>query len=438
MKLLPFSLAAAGLLVSEASADRISLIDDSLVTGSVTAIDDRERVLVESPNTAVPLYLRSEVLRFVDFDFTPPDFQTHQERLHLTNGDVLPGLITGMDAKTIEFQAWFAGDLRIPRSAVSSIDFGVAPQKLHFKGPGEPEGWIDNDEWKFRGQTLTSVGRGTIARPKVLPEHFILRFHLAWETNPSFRFYFCDDQLKTGGEADRYYFDINTGGMQLKRQARDEGQTWHSLYSSQRRPGEFHDRNVEIELRVDRSRRLLYIYIDGVMEGRFPDPIAHIPTGTGIMLESNSGGEVKNIIQSIEVYKWDAISQLHRSEGHDDPRQDAIITTDSERLPGDIQSMVEEDGERVLLLKSPHSDRLFHIPLRRTSVLYFRQGEAPTLPPSTFLIDLAGQGRIQLAELRLDDRQLSGRHALLDSVHLKRDALVRLQAIPEDEVDDDD
>jgi hypothetical protein len=311
---------------------------------------------------------------------------------------------------------------------VSSVDFGVAPQPLVFKGPGGQDGWEEGDDWRFRGTTLVSSGRGTIARKKVLPEQFILRFHLAWETNPSFQFYFCDDYLKDGGETDRYYFDVNTGGLQLKRQASSEGRSWHSLYSSQRRPDEFHDKNVEIELRVDRERRLIYIYVDGELEGRYRDHIERIPKGTGIMLKSNSGGDVKNIISSIEIYKWDSISQLHRSEGHEDPTLDAVITTDSERLPGEVQGLAEEDGDRVLLLKNPHSDPLFHIPLRRTSVLYLRQGEPPAQPPHSYLVEFAGQGRLQLTDLRLDDDKLSARHALLGEVDLERDSLVRLSA----------
>ena len=64
--------------------------------------------------------------------------------------------------------------------------------------------------------------------------------------------------------------------------------------------------------------------------------------------------------------------------------------------------MAEEVGERVLLLKNPHADDLFHIPLRRTSVLYFRQAEALSPQSGSFRIELADQGRIQLAALRLD------------------------------------
>ena len=428
MKLLPFTLLAAGLFATGASGDRIGLADENLLTGTVSTIDTRGRLMIDSPNTAGPIVIRGSALRSIDFDVPPPDAPAHQERVHLTNGDVLPGLVRGMDTSHVDFRTWFAGDVRIPRPAIRSIDFNDAPQKLRFKGPGGPEGWINNDGWKFRSTTLVSGGRGTISRRKVLPEQFILRFQLVWDSNPSFRFYFCDDYLKIGGDTDRYYFDINSGGMQLKRQAGNEGRTWHSLYSSRRRPEEFQDNNVDLELRVDRKRRLLYIYIDGELEGRFKDDIGPFPTGSGIMLESNSGGEIKNTIGSIEVYDWDAISQLHRNEGHEDPTRDAIITTDSERHGGEVQGLVEEDGERILLLRNPHADALFHIPLRRTSVLYFRQGEPPSPHPGSFLIDVAGRGQVQLADLRLDEATLSGQHVLLGALEVRREALLRLRS----------
>jgi hypothetical protein len=428
MKHFPLILLTAGVLAAGASADRVGLVGENVVTGAVSGIDGQGQLVIDSPNAAAPLLLRSAALRSIEFDGTAPEHPDLQERLHLTNGDVLPGLLKGMDANHIDFQTWFAEDLRVPRTAVRSIDFGIAPQKLVFKGPGGPEGWLDNEGWKFRGTTLRSTERGTISRRKVLPEQFILRFQLAWESNPNFRFYFCDDLLEEKGDADRYYFDINTSGMQLRRQSTSDEDKWKTLYLSQRRPAEFRDKNVDIELRVDRVRHLIYIYVDGELEGRFQDQIPPAPTGSGIMLMSNAGGEIKNTISSIEIYQWDATSQLHRSEGHEDPTHDAIITTDSERHGGTVQGMAEEEGERVLLLKNPHADDLFHIPLRRTSVLYFRQAEALSPQSGSFRIELADQGRIQLAALRLDVDTLSGRHPLLEALTIKREAVVSIKS----------
>ncbi len=420
-------LLAAGLLATGASADRIGLADENQLTGTLSTIDARGRLVVESPNAVGPVMVLGSALRSIDFDGPPPDAPSQRERVHLTNGDVLPGVVRAIDADHIDVHTWFAGDLRIPRSAVASVDFNNAPQKLRYEGPGGPEGWINNDTWKFLRGTLTSGGRGTISRRKVLPEQFILRFHLAWNNNPRFRLYFCDDYLKIGGETDRYYFEVTSGGMQLKRQARNEGRTWHPLYASRRKPEEFQDKQCDIELRIDRTRGLLYVYVNGELEGRFKDDIAHIPTGSGIMLESQAGGETTNTIASVEIYEWDAISQLHRGEGHEDPERDAIITNDSERHGGELRAMVEEDGERILLLKNPHADALFHIPLRRTSVLYFRQGEPPSPHPGSFLIDIADRGRVHLSALRLDETALSGRHVLLGDIAIKREALLRLR-----------
>lgn len=432
-------LVALLLLPAPLWADRLTFGNGDILTGAITGIDDHGRIVVESPDAPTPLLLRSDTLETAVFQ-QDSTFDLHNhERINLTNGDILPGEVTAMDGSHLAIRTWFAGDLRIPRSKVRSIDFGIAPSKLAYASPGGPEGWLEGNEWKFSGTgekaKLVSTGRGTIARHKVLPDNFILRFTVAWTANPNMAFHFCDDHLKSTGNADRYYFEINQAGIQIKRQASEHSRTFHTLYESQRRPSTFDHNDVDVEIRVDRTRKLIYIYLDDELEGRYPDLIEDTPEGRGIMLKSNSGHEDKNMVSAIEVYHWDAISQLHRAEGHDDTTMDSLITSDSQRYPGDALELVTGNGERLIILENPHARDLIRMPVERTSVLYFRHEEDAEAAEADFSLDLFNQGLLQLSEPRLQGDDLTGHHPLLGKITIKRGALKRVQATKSDASD---
>lgn len=415
-------------------ADQLSLQGGDQLTGKVLEIAEKSRISFETPNATDPLQLKGSAVESIQFEFEPPRNIPQTERVLLRNGDSIPGELLSLDNEYLDLRTWFAGDLHIPRSAVTSVAFGVAPHNLAFHGPNGEEGWKGNENWDFRDHTLSSSKRGIIYRRDILPEQFILRFKLDWETNPNFRFYFCDDFLQRNGDTDRYYFEINTGGMQLKRQATgNKNRRWSPLYSSQRRPESFPDHGMEIEIRVDRQGRMLYIYVDGEDEGRLDDPIGEIPAGTGIMLESLAGGDMRNIVSGIEIYHWDAVSQIHRNEGHKNKDADAIVTTESERYEGIAEKLVGENQERAILVKSPHTDEPVRIPFDALSVLYFREPEHMDTSSSDFRLNLAAQGRVGISNPVLSEESLSASHPLLGKITIRRDALMSLQAVPQTE-----
>ncbi|NNM28145.1 MAG: hypothetical protein HKO57_01375, partial [Akkermansiaceae bacterium] len=305
------------------------------------------------------------------------------------------------------------------------------------RGVRDLSGWVKNDNWKIEGGNLTCATNGSIARPEVLPANFILRFRLRWEQNPNLRFYFCDDLLERRGDADRYYFEINTGGLQLKRQTKDGDRRWIPIASLERRPEEFADATVEIEIRVNRENRLIYFYLDGEKEGRYLDPIDDFPEGTGIMLYSLAAGDMKNVVELIEVYEWDAVSQLRRSEGHSDDDTDAIVSNTGERFSGTAERLVREgDGPRILF-NSPHSDDPFRIPQRRISTLYFRSVEGSRGSGSAaFTTDWEGGGHLHLNSLQLTADKATAQHPLLGDLVLERASLRRMQVPAAEDPDD--
>lgn len=419
------------------AVDVIGLADGNSLRGTVRSIEKDGRVVVESDLSPKPLLLRGDSLRSIDFDVPASPLHSHSELLFLANGDVLPATVQGLDGEALSVETWYAGSLQIPRRFVSSIEFGVAPQKQVFKGPTGLAGWKDNNDWTFEDGKLVCESSGTISRPGILPEQFILRFRLEWENNPKFRIYFCDDHLKRIGDEDRYYFEINSMGFQLRRQTSDNERRWFPLASSSRRPEEFPGRSVDVELRVDRRNRLIYLYMNGEKEGRFPDPIDAFPTGTGIMLESQAGGDLKNIIPMIEVYEWDAVSHLRRSEGHEDPETDAVVDVTGEHISGEALRLEEAGGVQQIVLKSPFADDPLTIRTQQVSSLYLKRNEDLPDASSRIRFEIQGGGRLQLSTLELGEQTLRAVHPFLGEMTFRREALQQLSVTPQGEENSD-
>ncbi len=376
-----------------------------------------------SPN---PLFLRGEALRSIRFDAALTEQPGHPELIHLVNGDILPGDLRALDADEIELHTWYAGDIRIPRRFAKSVDFGVTPQKLIYQGPRDDGKWVNNESWEFEGNKLVCDTSGNITREDVLPRNFILRFRIEWENSPNFRIYFCDDYLKRTGNADRYYFEVNAAGLQLKRQTSTGDRRWFQLAQSHRQPEEFPGRRIDVEIRVDRERRMIYLYLNGEKLQRCPDPIDQFPAGTGIMLQSQAGGDLKNIVPLLEISEWDAISQLRRIEGHDDPNTDAIVDVNGEHHSGNAIRLEEQEGKSRVIFESPFADDPLSIRTARISSLYFKSAGEPVEDKAQIRFELRGGGELRLSTLALGEKSLTAQHPLLGELSLSREALEQL------------
>ena len=422
--ILPCSLALA--VTAMAAGDRISLKDGSTLRGTVRSIDGNRKVVIDSDISAEPVELRASALRSINFEVKAGELHSDPELLHLVNGDILPGALRSLDNEKLVFRTWFGGDLTIKRANTRSIDFGVTPQKLVYTGPKPLTEWSDNDDWEWEEGRLICDTSGTISAENLLPRQFILRFRLDWETGPNFRIYFCDDYLKRTGNADRYYFELNSMGSQLKRQTTEGGRRWHTLAQSHRRPEEFRGRGVDVELRVDRERRQIYVYLNGEKLQRTPDPIDNFPTGTGIMLQSQAGGDLKNIVSRLEIYEWDAITELRRDEGHDDPETDGLVDVDGQHLSGSAVRLEDHTGKSHVVFRSPFNDKPLTVATTRISSLYFKRPPAADGGEAPIQFNLRGGGKLQLASLELGEEQLKATHPLLGPLNLDRASLEQL------------
>jgi hypothetical protein len=430
-------LAATALIVH---ADQVKLEDGSTITGEVLELDAGSALKIQSGIATAPLSLRAEQIRKVSFSKDLEASERRDATLTLVNGDRLPCDVIGIDAEQVRIMTNAAGALSIGRNIVSSVELGIRPRRVLYEGPAGLEDWKVDEGWLFQDNALLSEGRGSVSRSfEELPESFSLAFLMSWAQRPNFQVYFCSDQDQAGGgKHDRYYLQFGAAGFELKRQS-SEDPTYHTLGTIQRGPSTFNEPKVNIELRVDRDRRLIQVFLDGKLEGSFPDPLATAPKGNGVIFLSNLNEGEGHLISDIRIREWDSVGDRHRSEDRGEGDGDALIDHEGQRFSGELIQTKDNDNNPVALFKSPHFPKPLEIPLEQISTVFLSR-PTESLDQSALVLNVANGGFLSASGCRFVDDRIKLEHPLLGSMDIARSSvrsMVKRQANDEDDDADD-
>lgn len=144
------------------------------------------------------------------------------------------------------------------------------------------------------------------------------------------------------------------------------------------------------------------------------------------MLQSQAGGDLKNIVSELEIYEWDAVTELRRDEGHDDPETDGLVDVEGQHLSGSaIQLQGGAQGDRIIF-ESRFNKEPLEVQTSRVSSLYFRQTPQAPGGQAPVEISLTGGGSLQCSSLEMNDSAIIAMHPLLGKLTLDRSTLKRL------------
>src|SRR5690606_1773196 len=118
---------------------------------------------------------------------------------------------------------------------------------------------------------LRIEGAGRLSRDMELPEQYVIRFMLNWRNNPNLRVFFSDPLVSINQQADRYMLQFGVSGLEIKRES-TTGRRYTTIAALSRQPDQFPGNRMAVELRVDRRRGLIHLYLNGEYEGRHQDP----------------------------------------------------------------------------------------------------------------------------------------------------------------------
>jgi hypothetical protein len=425
-------LAALGATSIPSRADELRLLGDSRLSGDVLAIRDDGSVELVSPLSPDPLRLKASAVRQVVFSdsFELPALPT--ARVELINGDLLPVQVESLDKDVLQVSSPIAGSLKIPRGAIKSLQMGVYPDRYIYSGPGD-----DRSEWINEGGTAWSIGAnelqiegpGRIARLLPPAEQFVVRFDFSWSANPNLQFYFADPLEGPNLAVDRYYLQFGAAGMEVKREAKGT-KRWQPLHSLNRQPGHYVASRIHIEIRVDRRQQMLELLINGEFENRFWDPIAGAPTAGGIAFVSNAQPTTTQTIRNIEVLHWDAAGDRHRTEERGDATVDALISSQGDRMEGNLQEIVQSEDGPVFVFKSDFQDAPAQLGELDVSTIFFANGAEPAADPANahpFSLKLHGNGVLQVASCSFAGDLIEAQHPLLGPLSLRRSGVTALE-----------
>ncbi|QJE94607.1 hypothetical protein [Luteolibacter luteus] len=425
-----YRLALTLALILPAAADEVILTDGSRLSGTVAAVADTGELALASPLSSEPFQLRADHIKQVQFSHAKKVVDEYDAMLVLANGDELPCDLLGINADSLRVNTSLGGEIDVPRSAVNTVQLGVRPRKLVYRGPDSDDGWKIKSGWRFDNRRFMADGSGTLARSFDIPGSFALRFRLAWKNTPNIQVYFADDMLETTGKADRYYVTFNSSGFELKRQQSNDGHPYLAMASIPREPDDFPDSQLEVELRVDRKLAMVHVYLNGEFVEKYHDSLDSAPIGQGVMFRSNTGGEDLQFIDAVEVREWDPSADRHRAEPRGDESSDVVITRSSDRGKVKILEMRELNGTPMLFYKGPHSPTAVELPLDEVSTLFFeRPAERPAQPHPPLALGLRSRGSLGVNNCRSEGDLLIADHPLLGKLSIRRDAVAKLERI---------
>lgn len=414
-----------------AMAAEVSLEGGSTLTGEVGSIDAGGIIELASPLSATPLRILSDQTVRIDFGADKGFVHASGQRLELRNGDVLPVRVESMADGLLHVGSGDLGRLTIPREMVSTIQLGIFPQRHIYSGPVDFNGWtrdkVDPTSWTIDGGEFIAKGNGTISMDAELPEKFILRFSFTWKNYPFLKFGFAEPPGAGRESVERYVFQFVGSGLGIFRESTAKDGS-DPIVTLNRESEQVRDSSMDVEIRVDRSRGLLQLHIDGEMEGRYIDRVGDIPTGTGISISCRaaSGGSQK--IGDIRIYEWDDRADRHRTEDRGDGKSDSLIGRNGERLGGQLTGIRKEGEESVYLFKSDFQKDMLELPESEVSTVFVGGGEDSRENHDTegFVLSLRGGGRLTVSSCVFGAEKVDANHPLLGDVQIDRAGITSL------------
>lgn len=420
---------------SFAVAAEVSLQGNGRLTGEVTGMEADGTIEIVSPISEMPLRIRGDKAIRVDFGAPDREFAVSDQQVELANGDMLPSKVISLADGFLNVESPDLGQIRIPREMLSSIQLGIFPKRMIYSGTTDFSGWTRDKEgsrnWTADGGEFITQGMGTISRDVGLTEKFIIRFSVAWDNYPNFQFRFADPKGNPGNSGepvDRYVVQLVGSSFGIYREA-PGNRTNLPIVFLNRSSERLRDNSMDVEVRVDRSRGKLQLFIDGEKEGVFTDPLPNYPKGTGISLVGRAPQESSQRVSRIEVLEWDDRGDRHRAEDRGDGKSDSLIGRNGERHGGRLTGIRRDGDASVYLFKSDFQKEIMEWPEVEVSTVFLGgQGDLGSEDFSGgFMLSLRGGGEMSVSSCTLASGKVSVQHPLLGTLEIAREGITSLE-----------
>ena len=431
------ALALCSILALAHASDEITLRGSSKnkLTGVVTDIEESGVIVLTSPLSEEPFRLRPDTVERVRFGQPSALPKPSAFLVELVNGDRLPvDLQSFSRADGMRASSHATGDLLLPTAALSSLELGIPERRLAFHGPGEAAGWnaIPANAFEtvtIEGKDWTVPGRLEAARQIDMPKNFSLRFQLAWAKNqqPQVKIHFASPDVNSITRADRYFLQFGGAGFEIKRE-NTNGPRFPSILVVNRRPENFPDRQVDIEIQVNRVTRRIDLLIDGQPEAWGLDPSPEAPAGSGLIINLIGRQGAPQILRNLTVHELDNTRTRHRAEDRGSPDKDSLIERDENRWAGELVEVRKSPESTEFLFQTTLRPEPLEIPMENISTVFFRKpAKQPEIEPSKYRLQLRGEGLLSVKSCRVSENTITVVHPLLGKLDLPKQSILGIE-----------
>jgi hypothetical protein len=421
---------AAGILC----ADVLTLSDDGRLAGTVRSINDSGVVELTSAISPDPVLLKSSAVKKVVLSTPQSQSNLPGILVELTNGDLLPVTVEGLDDEFLHVLTADAGPLAIPRTILKSMQLGARKRKIIYSGPRDLNEWNHEGEggmnWTFANQSLVGNGPGSVSKRFEIPLQFIFKFTLKWQAIPNFQIYFADPLKQDDEPLDRYYMQFDSAGLEIKRES-SQGKHFQTVIALNRTPEQFLSNEVEVEIRVDRKASRLHLFLNGEPEGAGVDPVSGPPLGNGIRIVNSSPADATQEIRTIEISEFDHAGTRHREEKRGDSKTDSMISRDDDRWSGHLLGVKKSAEGNVFAFKSDFQEAPLELVESDVSLIFFAQKEDSVSPNGNhpFALKLRAEGQLKVASCVFSEVTVTAQHPLLGTLKINRTGVSSLERI---------
>ncbi|HWB57836.1 MAG TPA: family 16 glycoside hydrolase [Chthoniobacteraceae bacterium] len=313
---------------------------------------DKSTARWASPAATAPIVFHNSALLQAQFGprKMPADAARATQMVRLANGDEFPGVVVSLDDKTLVVDTWYAGRLNFARRIVASVESRQAPGIL-YQGPSGIKEWKvtsdDNDKpgWAVSDGVLVSNNGGSIRRDMKLPAKSKIEFDVAVQNGSGVTaaIYAAAPADPDEDLSDCYVIGIGSDSIDFQRNANNNVQNLpNGDEGVPVNPAMFKDGWLHVEIRVDKDRKSLWLFLDGKMAKQWTDTdFAGKGTYMGFSNEDSTPVKVRNI----RLSTWDGKIEDPKHAGVA-VKEDSILMENKDQVSGALKSIA---GGKIII-----------------------------------------------------------------------------------------
>ncbi len=293
-----------GLLCADPKSSTVRFINGDQLTGEVLSFTP-EALSWTSPMLVEPAVFPIE--NVLDVTMTSPNGRQdrlqggHEAKIHMTNGDVFHGQLSGLNDDAVKLKTWYADDLVLKTVNVREVTIQPASEII-YRGPNSMEEWTQSDgtdRWLFRDGALEAEGPTGIAKEIDFPDEFQIEFVAEWRGNFRPKVVFLSGDIDSV-DPDTGYTIVFQGNSVLLRKSGSNDWLGRAANAGNLRENE----KATLLLQVSQKAGKILLFVDGERIQLWEDGEMAAAT-LGDCLHFIAQGDTPLRISDLEVTNWD-------------------------------------------------------------------------------------------------------------------------------------